>query len=406
MPRFVFLFGPLMHGGVETMMLRVANYLVGQGRTAEIFAKPGGDLEGLFDRRVVIRHYTGARDLTEQTKTLKLDAQTPVVLVTFDSDSAAYGLRMARSIGSISPVRYITGVFHPTVNFRAGVPFDRRWLNNVLVRIHLEDSIFFMNSECRDAHAGWLGRSLVRCPVIPLPVDAPEYRWTSNKGDILRVVSVGRLVDFKAYNLGAPKMLRILGERGVDATWDIYGYGPLESEIRRLAQTEGVADRLRLHGKLEYQSYYDVVLQHDVFVGMGTAALEAAMAGLPTVLAAVSDETHSHGFMHEVPFGNVGESIPGAPLWQISEMLQTYAEADTAERSRYSETGRAAVAGYAIAAFITAVETLASGGQYRRPSLLAGSWAAFFISATDGWLRKHLLGHGIKRRLLALVGRH
>ena len=401
-PRFVFLFGPLVVGGIETMILRVANHLVQQGRSADVCVHPGGELERLFDSRVVIRHYLSIHDLIEHARSIISAGSAPIILVSFDSESAARAVKMARYIGKYSEVRHLTGVFHPTVNFRAGQPRDRIWLNRGIVRTHASHSIFFMNVECRDTHAEWLGMSLRTAPIIPLPVSSPEIRWVPTQSPALRIVSVGRLVDFKAYNLGAAQIVRSLLDDGIPVTWDIYGYGPLESEIASLASKEKVQSELRLRGKLPYNEYHQSILEHDVFVGMGTAAVEAAMAGLPTIVATVSEQFNSYGFVHDLPFGNVGERLAGFKPKLISSLLQHYATVELAVRQEISERGRAAVSGYTIDAFVRGLESMAGRIDSCRPSWLAAVWATLFIAWTEGWVHRIFLGRGVKRRVLAL----
>ena len=400
--RFVFLYGPMAHGGIETMILRVANFLTRQGRIVDVCVNPGGDLEGLLDPRVNVRHYDEIGELRGHFRQMQGVADTPTILVSFDSSCAARGMLLVREFGQDDTLCHITGVFHPTEYFMPGQPRDRVWLNARVAKALAPHSMFFMNEECRTAHAGWLQTELADSPIIALPADAPDAIWQPVSGTELRIVSVGRLVDFKAYNLGAPLVLKQLLDAGVNASWDIYGYGELESAVRAAAAAAGVDTKLRLRGKLAYERYGELAGNYDVFVGMGTAAIEAAMSGLPTIVATVGEQRGSHGFIQELPFGNVGERIPGRALHDIGELLQGYGKRNLQDRLLLSEAGKHSVSGFTIPAFINQLEAFAMKDARRRPSFGDVFWARLFFSVTEGWIQKTLLGRGWKRRILSL----
>lgn len=403
--RFVFLYGPMAHGGIETMILRVANFLAQQGRMVDVCVNPGGDLESLFDSRVKVRHYCEMNALRDHFRQMLGVLDNPTILLSFDSSSAARGMLVAREFGKDAVLCHVTGIFHPTDYFMPGQPRDRIWLNARVARALAPHSMFFMNEECRAAHAGWLGLDLADSPIIPLPADAPAAKWQPVCGTELRIVSVGRLVDFKAYNLGAPLVLKQLLDAGINASWDIYGYGELEPTVRASAAAAGVDRKLRLRGKLAYERYGELAGNYDVFVGMGTAAIEAAMMGLPSVVATVGEKRGSHGFIHELPFGNVGERIPGRAISDIGEMLQDYVASSLQDRLLMSEAGKASVGGFTVPAFIHHVELFALKRSRPPVSVLDLLWARLFFLLTEGWIRKHLLGRGWKRRMQRAFGR-
>lgn len=384
------------------MILRVANFLARQGRMVDVCVNPGGDLESLFDPRVTVRHYHDMDVLRGHFLQMLGVVNNPTILISFDSSSAARGMMVANEFRKEAALYHVTGVFHPTDYFMPGQPQDRVWLNARVAKALTPHSMFFMNQECRDSHAAWLQRDLADSAIIPLPLDAPDAMWQPVCGTELRIVSVGRLVDFKAYNLGAPWILKQLLEAGVDASWDIYGYGELEPTLRDTVVDAGVEKKLRLCGKLAYERYGELAGSYDVFVGMGTSAIEAAMSGLPTIVATVGEKRGSHGFIQELPFGNVGERICGRALRDICELLQQYSEMTTQDRLLLSKAGKHSVVGFSVPAFITRLEAFAMKEPCRRPGVSDVFWAKLFFFLTEGWIQKHLLGRGWKRRILAL----
>ena len=128
------------------------------------------------------------------------------------------------------------------------------------------------------------------------------------------------------------------------------------------------------------------------------------MCGLPTIIAAISRPEHSHGFIERIPFGNVGEEIPGMPLRGIFDLLRDYSSANAAERVSYSARARDAVAAYSVAGFVDALQSAAIGAGGRQPSWADAMRARLFYAVTEGVVRRHFLGRGIKRRVRRLFG--
>jgi hypothetical protein len=57
---------------------------------------------------------------------------------------------------------------------------------------------------------------------------------------------------------------------------------------------------------------------------MGTSALEASSAGLPSVIAIDSCSYMTYGFLNQLPFGNVGEMLSCPPKIRISQCIHEF----------------------------------------------------------------------------------
>ena len=261
-----------------------------------------------------------------------------------------------------------------------------------------------MNEECRGEHSKKWNRDLSASPIIPLPINYHAPLWKPTKNSSIRIVSVGRLVDFKAYNLGAAPVIRACLDRGIDVTWDIYGYGPQEPEIRRLAVESGVERNLQLMGKLDYDKFSTTVADYDLFVGMGTAVIEAAMVGVPSICAAIGELRRSYGYVSELPFGNVGEFIHDRPLRDIVEIICSYARLSLDERSSVSRNEIQTARRYEMPLFVESLFHMASASQSSSRRLRRYIVARVYYSMTDGLIAKKFLGRGWKRRFMKLIG--
>jgi glycosyltransferase involved in cell wall biosynthesis len=284
-----------------------------------------------------------------------------------------------------------------------GQPLDRLLLNKWLVHAVGKKNIFFMNEECRLSHSRKWGADLSSSPVIALPIDQHTPIWHPSSKPCLRLVSVGRLVDFKAYNVGAARIVKSCLERGIDVSWDIYGNGPLENQIAVFTKELGVSQQVRLAGKLDYKLFATTVASHDVFIGMGTAVIEAAAAGVPSICAIVEEETRSYGYVSDLPFGNVGEVIEGRPMMEIADLLCAYATLSTAERVQLSAKEVAAARLYRMPAFIHSIFDMAVAYRPAMTRIGRHAIAKFYYLMTEGPMARLLFGRGLKTRLIKMM---
>ena len=231
--------------------------------------------------------------------------------------------------------------------------------------------------------------------MLPLAIDAVAATYAPRTDGVFKVVSVGRLVPFKDYNLEIPRIVSELRDRGIAIEWHIFGSGVLEADINRRIGQYGVEQEVILGGDLPYARLSEELTNFDAFVGMGTAALEAAMLGLPSILAVVSAGERSYGFVQAVPFGNVGEVQSHAPPTTIGRLLSELYAMDPAQRTALGRQSRAAALAYSTADYLGAL--LRIGGK-SSPPRRARAWlaGAAYRAATVG--RSRHIANAIVRR--------
>jgi glycosyltransferase involved in cell wall biosynthesis len=124
--------------------------------------------------------------------------------------------------------------------------------------------------------------------VIPNGVDCKEFAPAEREARTgLRVLAVSRLIRRKGLNLLIRGFAQ-LGDPG--ATLTLVGGGNLEEELRRLAESLGVVDRVHFRGAVPHAEIAPIYRAHDVFVlpslneGMSNTALEAMACGLPLLM--------------------------------------------------------------------------------------------------------------------------
>ncbi|MFH8367315.1 glycosyltransferase family 4 protein [Streptomyces sp. NPDC018031] len=163
------------------------------------------------------------------------------------------------------------------------------------------------------------------------------------------VVCVSRLVPRKGQDTLIRALPRILGEVP-DAVLLVVGGGPYEKDLRRLAETTGVAESVRFTGTVpagELPAHYGA---GDVFAmpcrtrrrgldveGLGIVYLEASATGLPVVAG------DSGGAPDAVLDGETGWVVRGGSVAETADRISTLLK-DPELRRRMGERGRAWVA--------------------------------------------------------------
>ena len=126
------------------------------------------------------------------------------------------------------------------------------------------------------------------------------------EGDLL-LVSVGRLVGWK----GVRVVLEALARAPAEVRYVVIGTGPEEENLKRLAQTLGIAGRVCFFGRAPHEALPALLSQCDVFVqpsigeeAFGISVVEAMACGLP-VLA-----SDNGGLPEIVAEGETGRLLP------------------------------------------------------------------------------------------------
>lgn len=232
----------------------------------------------------------------------------------------------------------------------------------------------FMSPHVQRAHETAYRRNFTDAAIFPVPIRVPDElhkreRRVPHPG---LIVSVGRLCDkMKQYNYTALDSIRELLDAGLEIRWDIYGSGPLHQRIKGRIAELGLQSAVFLHGDLPYERFNATVKRARVFLGMGTAALEAAILGVPVVIAhAATFENSSHGFLHNQPFGIIGEITSEVPSRPIAAFLQQVFESDSASYEMLASAERTAAERYGFEALMDTFYRFISRAVPIHPSLL------------------------------------
>lgn len=345
------------YGGIQTLIIRLAQAEVMRGNRVILAigcdkAIPEANSFEIFD----INNFL---PLLEELK-----SERSVDILAFAPHSAAVAYQFC-SMFSKKGIhsRVALGVYHPRDFFRENEKKHLHYINFFLARILGSNKIFFMNEDCKISHAQSVWKGFSNSLVLPVPMDSRSAIWQpTTETSILKIVCVGRIVPFKAYNFTIPKIIKDLRSLGQNAYCDIFGHGSHEAELVNLIKDNDASGFVRFHGAIELSKFDVVTSTYDLFIGMGTAALQAAQLGIPTILAIDEDGDNCYGYISDVPFGNVGENSNSIPRISMAEAILNFSKLTADERKDVSNRCRKAALLYESDNY---VETALDGRDFR-----------------------------------------
>lgn len=181
-------------------------------------------------------------------------------------------------------------------------------------------NVFFMNECTVSEYVNKFGKDYFI--ILPIGVDVLKYSAVGPDYDSKLIVSVGRLINFKSYNwlmLGAIATLR---SKGFNFKYDIYGDGPERSKLECKIKEFGLETDVRLMGSLDYSKMPDILGGAFLFVGSGTAMVEAAAAGVPSMIGIESSsEAVTYGLLTDTVGYSAHEAGLNYPLKKYEDVI-------------------------------------------------------------------------------------
>ena len=181
---------------------------------------------------------------------------------------------------------------------------------------------------------------------IGVPVPAAGRMHTD--GEPVRIISVGRLVDFKSPDRTIRAFERACAQ-GMDGRLTVVGDGPMRVMCELMRMRSPCRERIEITGALPIARVLELVAESDIYTQhniegeisrqsecYGVAVLEAMAAGLPVV------GTDHGGVRETVADGETGVLVPPGDEEAQAEALLRLAR-DAGLRQRMGEAGRARV---------------------------------------------------------------
>ena len=318
-------------GGIETLIVRLANILAAEGIEVQIFARPGA-LEANLAKNVIVTHFDQYNEIWRR----HFKSCANATIISFDPLSYLIMRRLQLKVflSTGDRIRGHGGIFHPRSLFWSGDPLPVRFTIKLAFKLSGDHEFFFMSNAVKlSSKKGLRIRSQLSNRVIKLPLSLDEKpSWSPKNYDLLNIISVGRLAPFKAYNKKAPEIISKLLNNGINSKWDIWGDGEDKTFIINEISKLGINTKVSLHGSLDYSKIKETLIKADLFVGMGTAALEAASLGIPTICCIDEVEDLCYGYLHEAPGDIIGEQSEGFEYKDLFECISKFQEQSSEDR--------------------------------------------------------------------------
>lgn len=198
-----------------------------------------------------------------------------------------------RNIADIArTTKVVCGVYHQNeFNFSSVHPtFFRRYLISMVQTYLPPDSMLFFNEKSVETAISLYGEKYREGNVFPIGIKFdgskidPSVNWKLRK-----IISVGRLTKFKTYNF---KMIECFDEiKKIDQSFQyhIYGDGEEMTALKNLVEERNLSGSVFLHGSIPYNQFGNVIKDAFIFIGSGTAILEASSMGIPSIIGIESD---------------------------------------------------------------------------------------------------------------------
>jgi glycosyltransferase involved in cell wall biosynthesis len=306
-------------GGLEVQIATMSKWLLNKGHQVTLLTNSIAENQELYHQGMTIVEL-GAQlsQLCVWRKARRVWAglriERPDVIKSFDLTASWIASILSSEIRPAPKVLF--GSYFPYV-----IPQSRNPLKNLTYRFFLrnlrqnfaDESIICMSEEHISEFRRHYGYN--RNPEFwPLPVDDPKKNGTARTPKWGRIVSVGRLAPMKEYNLYMIDVVAKLRKKGYPVTWTVYGEGEFAGTMRDGINALGLGEAINLKGKLGNSQFALAMQDAYIFIGMGTSIIEAAMCGVPGVVALAHDTSGAtYGPLYRFRFGNVGELMDVAP---------------------------------------------------------------------------------------------
>ncbi|MEZ8109567.1 glycosyltransferase [Vibrio splendidus] len=372
------IYGALSLGGVETFFLRIAKqrYLSGK-KTKILLYHPennNSDLLNEVKKYAEVFNLSDVSDTPFLSKFFKLTSKYNKLKVeklidgveqihVFKGEDALIAYSFTSMLRVNIPIS--VGFYHYVYYLWGGkrVPYFERINRKFVLEFLPKQLLLLFSKDSQELYSKYTGYDYSQSNSFSIGVLDKEYsvEILTTKEKKIKICCVGRLVRFKTYNLSIISTVKMLIDKGYDVVLDIYGEGPLrvamEDEIKRY----NLFDSVKLKGALDYSLFDDVVSKYDIFVGTGTAIVQASALSIPSITALDNlIEARSYGFFSKVYDRQYGRNDLPIETVDFSTLIESYANSTLEEINILRLEHYNCVSRFYISSSVNSLESLCS----------------------------------------------
>lgn len=293
-----------------------------------------------------------------------------------------FGLLFASRANYWQPLLRVTaGVYHQNeFLFKASNSFFLKTFQKCFNSLNQKHILFFNQANIAN-YSTFFERDFSLSVLAPIGIDMPKDTSTFfGSPASARLVSIGNLVNFKTYNRHIIGVVAELASKHPLLQYEIYGTGPEEQSLRELAQRLKVQDRVLFKGQMPYSEFTTTVSRATLFIGSGTALLEAAALGVPAMVGIESmQEPETYGFLSNIKGLSYNEYIPEIPRIPMHELIDNLLS-DSEYAEKISKDCKKKATQFSVVSTTDGLETLIKNASLSSITLRPIQTALIFMS--------------------------
>lgn len=240
-----------------------------------------------------------------------------------------FGLLFASRLARYRPGLAVTiGVYHQNeFLFQTNEGLFVRYFRRLFAAVPRAHFLFFNEANARN-YARFFGSDFSAATIAPIGIDiVDQVPGALPSRAVGKLVSVGNLVNFKTYNRHIIRIISELADRFPSLHYDIYGSGPEEAGLKELASELNVQERVVFHGPMAYRDFAHIVAQSTLFIGSGTALLEAGALGVPAMVGIESiKQPETYGLLADIEGFSYNEYLPDVKRVPMRDIVERVLE--------------------------------------------------------------------------------
>jgi glycosyltransferase involved in cell wall biosynthesis len=311
---FLFTYVALHTGGIETLILRMSDWLVKNNHKVDILLiHKKGEVLYKINKKVNVYSLGSFPEFIFYRKFIKNKIKNDYDVIYSFSPLTTWMSLILRA-RSNNNTTVLNGVYHL---------YDYKVCANLYQRKVFDQKLpdcckIFMTPAVKKEHEVIFKRKFENSIIWPLPILISTFDKINRDPNKFKIVSVGRLATFKTYNIYMLDIVKQLLEANYNVQYYIYGTGDMQKKIAERIASLGLANHVFLMGTIEYEQMVSVLTDAYAFIGMGTSVIEAGLCRVPSIVAiAYSKNAVTHGYIHELPDFNCGELIDKYPQFDL-----------------------------------------------------------------------------------------
>lgn len=342
----------LMIGGIETLMLRMAENLKTNNNIELIFFFFAKD----FDKNLLdqFQKYSKVYFLEDYFYFPSFLTKTPFIIkYLFPIKKSKIKKDFLDEINHIHASNLNSVLFaNRMINLNKNITYSigiysfseyifEQFLNNYfarklkkLVQTFSCKNFFFVNEVPRTEYSTVYGNQILNSTIGPLGIDLEKYKNQNLGQQNKRIVSIGRLTEWKTYNYHMIEVIRYLNTKDIFYSYDCYGEGTELKKLNQKVMELNLQNQIKFHPSVPYEKFNETIQNSLLFIGAGTASIEASACGIPSLTGIENldkNQPLTYGFLHEITGYSYQDSQLNLPKKDIYKCILELANSSQEE---------------------------------------------------------------------------